>query len=320
MGGAAAQPRPEPPARGGAARLDWARDGSDWPHRECSRFVEAAGFRWHVQVFEPSDAPASRELPCVLLLHGTGASSHSWRTLAPLLAEHARVVVPDLPGHAFTAMPEPEQASLPGMAAAVAGLMRALDLRPTDVVGHSAGAAVALRMALDGGLDPAVRARIASLNGAVLPMSGFAWQWFSPAAKLLASTPWVPGFLAWRGQDRKVLRRLLDSTGSNVGAAGEALYARLVANPGHVAGALQMMARWDLDALRRDLPRLADPPRPWPVQLVVGEADRTVPPEIALRARALLPHAGLVRLPRLGHLAHEEAPDLVLGALGLGTG
>ena len=30
--------------------LDWATDGADWPNRQASRFVEAAGMRWHVQV------------------------------------------------------------------------------------------------------------------------------------------------------------------------------------------------------------------------------------------------------------------------------
>jgi magnesium chelatase accessory protein len=304
---------PHLPARFYPARLDWTRDGADWPHRERSRFVEAAGLRWHVQVFEPPE-PSARG-PCVLLLHGTGASTHSWRALAPRLAERATVVIPDLPGHAFTAMPWPWQASLPGMAGAVAALLQALRLEPTAVIGHSAGAAVALRMALDGGLDPARRAPIVSLNGAVMPMSGLAWQWFSPAAKLLAAAPWVPGFFAWRAQDTKVLRRLLDSTGSRVDPVGEALYARLAGNPGHVAGALQMMARWDLDELRRDLPRLADPPRPWPVHLIVSEGDTTVPPSVSERARALLPHATLARLPRGGHLAHEETPAAVLDLL-----
>ena len=46
-------------------RLDWAVDGRDWPHREASRFVDAAGLRWHVQQFS---GPASGA-PLALLLH-----------------------------------------------------------------------------------------------------------------------------------------------------------------------------------------------------------------------------------------------------------
>ena len=63
------------PARG----PNWERDGRDWPNREASRFVHAAGLRWHVQVMGSG--------PVVLLLHGTGAATHSWRDLMPKLAE-----------------------------------------------------------------------------------------------------------------------------------------------------------------------------------------------------------------------------------------
>ena len=74
--------------------LDWAKDGADWPNRQYSRFVEAAGMRWHVQVMGQG--------PALLLLHGTGAATHSWRDVMPKLAGHYTVVAIDLPGHAFT--------------------------------------------------------------------------------------------------------------------------------------------------------------------------------------------------------------------------
>ena len=102
-----------------AAALDWDRDGRDWPHRHASQFVRAAGMRWHVQRM---GLPAGTA-PAALLLHGTGASTHSWRSLMPLLALHFDVLALDLPGHAFTsaplAGPLSRHHSLPGMAAAV---------------------------------------------------------------------------------------------------------------------------------------------------------------------------------------------------------
>jgi magnesium chelatase accessory protein len=67
-----------------------------------------------------------------------------------------------------------------------------------------------------------------------------------------------------------------------------------------------MMAQWDLDELERDLPRLKPA-----LMLVVGDNDRMVPPAEAGKVRRLLPAARLVSLPCLGHLAHEERPDLV---------
>jgi len=286
--------------------LDWERDGRDWPHREASRFVQVGGLRWHVQAMGPQDANA----PVVWLVHGTGASTHSWRALMPLLATRCRVLAADLPGHGFTGTPHggaaAAQFSLSGMAQALHALMQTLDAAPKLIVGHSAGAAVAIRQCLDGHTAPRA---VVSLNGALLPLAGLAGQLFSPVARLMAGAPLVPRLFAWRAADPAVLRRLLDGTGSTLDARGQALYARLVSNPGHAAGALAMMARWDLQALQRDLPRLRAP-----LHLVVGANDRTVAPAQAHSVLALLPPHPLTRvttLPGLGHLAHEERPDLV---------
>lgn len=293
-----------------AARLRWDVEGLQWPHRAHSRMVRADGLQWHVQVFG-----ANSPRPAVLLLHGTGASTHSWRGVAPLLAATHDVIVPDLPGHAFTGMPDggtaSAQLSLPGMARALAALLHALGCAPGQagapamIVGHSAGAAVALRMVLDGLATPGV---LVSINGALLPLGGWAGQLFLPAARLLAAVPLVPRVFARRAADPAVLRRLLDGTGSTLDEQGTALYGTLVANAGHAAGALGMMANWDLHTLAGDLPRLRTP-----LALVVGTRDRTVPPAHARRVHALLPPAArlpLRELPGLGHLAHEEQPEL----------
>jgi len=123
----------------------------------------------------------------------------------------------------------------------------------------------------------------------------------------------VPRLFAWRAADPAALKRLIESTGSTLDATGRALYQRLVTDPAHVAGALAMMARWDLQALQAALPRLATP-----LHLVVGEQDRTVPPSNSERVQQLLPATTttrLRRLPGLGHLAHEERPPAVAALL-----
>lgn len=290
-------------------RLQWDRDGRDWPHRERSRFVEAAGLRWHVQRFTPDAAGArAKPPPRALLIHGTGASTHSWRDVAPQLATGFEVLSMDLPGHAFTSLPAQGisslQLSLPGMADAVAQLLRALDFSPDLIVGHSAGAAIAMRLCIDGRIAPRL---LVSLNGAILPLGGLAGQLFSPVARLMAVTPFVPRLFAWRASDESVLQRLMESTGSRIDDRGMALYRRLASNPGHAQGALGMMANWDLHAFARDLPRLRAP-----TLLVVGTRDTTVPPTESEKALALLQGLmpiELVRLEGLGHLAHEEQPD-----------
>ncbi len=280
------------------AGLDWERDGADWPNRNASRFVAAGGLRWHVQ--------AMGEGPALLLLHGTGASTHSWRDLLPLLAAHYTVIAPDLPGHGVTPKPVRAGMSLPGMGGLVAELLAVLQVEPRFAVGHSAGAAILAKMTLDGRIAPRA---LVSLNGAFLPFAGVL-RVFSPVAKFLASTSFAARIAAVRARDPAAVRRLLASTGSTIDAAGMALWARLVSSPGHVAGALAMMASWDLDAMPDDLRKLD-----LPVLLIAGGNDRTVPPEQAERVASLLPRARVECLPGLGHLAHEERPDLVAAAV-----
>jgi magnesium chelatase accessory protein len=288
----------------GAATMDWTREGTDWPHRAHSRFIDCAGRRWHVQQW-PAPRPGAAR---VLLLHGTGASAHSWRGLAPLLARHAGVLALDLPGHGFSAAAPGDGATLPGMARGVAVLLQQLHFQPTLLVGHSAGAAIAVQMALDAAATGAAGpAAIVSLNGALLPLHGPAWPLFSPLAKLLAANRLVPQLFSWGAADPARVRRLVASTGSTLDDEGVALYGRLVRDPAHVAGALAMMAQWDLQTLAGRLPQLRTP-----VLLLSGERDRTLPPSHAQRVAARLSQARQQVLGGLGHLAHEEDPQAVL--------
>lgn len=270
----------------------WQWEGRDWPNAAASRFVRAGGTRWHVQRMGSG--------PCVVLIHGTGAATHSWRDALPLLAQHYDVLAMDLPGHGFT--PALPRMGLPGMAAGLAALLAAEGVRPQAMVGHSAGAAIAARMALDG----VATGHILSLNGALLPLQGMAGQIFSPLARALVGLPFVPWLVAWRAADRATVVKLLEATGSRLDARGLDLYARLFRRPGHVAGTLAMMAAWDLPAFARDLPRLAAP-----LTLVAAQGDRTIAPATAGRVGKILPMARLVEWPGLGHLAHEEAPGLL---------
>lgn len=280
--------------------LDWQTDGRDWPLREASRFVNAGGLNWHVQVLGKPMGAA----PVILLVHGTGASTHSWARLAPLLADRFTVVMPDLPGQGFTSMPaDGDGLSLPGMASALSALMCEMRLAPATAAGHSAGAAILMRMALDGGIAPKL---LISLNGALLPLEGWAGQLFSPLAKFVVLNRFMPRLFAWRAGDRGAVERVLRGTGSSLDAEGIELYRRLFRSPSHVEATLGMMARWDLVPLQRDMPNLQAH-----LVLVACGADQAIAPDTAFKVRDLVPGSLVEFLRGLGHLAHEEQPQLI---------
>ncbi len=272
--------------------LDWQREGLIWPHRDASSFIKVGGRRWHVQRMGSG--------PPLLLLHGTGASVHSWRGLMPLLAESHDVIAMDLPRHAFTTGHDAYAMSLPAMAREVTGLLATLEVQPAAIIGHSAGAAIAMQLAL----DHAYRGPIVGLSPALRPFPGAMAQIFPAVAKALFVNPLVPriftGSIDLVGGAERFLWR---STHSRIDREGLACYRTLLKHPGHAGGALAMMANWDLPALRE---RMSDVRNP--VLLVHGANDPAIPPDWARDAASWLPDARLELLPGLGHLAHEEAP------------
>ena len=277
--------------------MDWSRDGLTWPHRDRSQFVRVDDQPWHVQLWPHAQPQHS----AIVLIHGTGSSTHSWRDVAALLASRYTVVAVDLPGHGFSARTRPGDGSLEGMARGALALLRQLQIHTLFAVGHSAGAAIAAQMALDA---PDRVQAVMGLNPALMPLQGWAAHVFSPTARLLSAHPMMASIVSWQAAQPWMVQRLLESTGSHLDAQGVALYRRLVADTDHVAGVLEMTARWDLSSLLSRLPQLQQP-----VTLVTTAHDRTVPPTSAQSALQLLPQAKLLALPQGGHLAHEEDPQ-----------
>lgn len=248
---------------------------------------------WHVQVMG--------EGPVLLLVHGAGASTHSWRDLMTPLAQHFQVVAVDLPGHGFSGSPARYRPTLPRISALLGQLCRVLGLEVKLAVGHSAGAAIVTRMALDGRIKPD---GLVSFNGAYQPFDGAAGQLFPALAKLLFVNPLTPRIIALTGRDPKRVQRLIEGTGSLLDAQALSYYQILMRSPGHIAGVLGMMANWDLAPLGREVVGLRTP-----LLLVAGSKDRAVPPFVSRDLATHVPGAQYEEWEGLGHLAHEEAPQ-----------
>ena len=140
----------------------------------------------------------------------------------------------------------------------------------------------------------------------MLPLPGLRHPAFTPVVRPLVSGDWLPRIFARRMESPIEVERLLARTGSTIDARGRDLYARLSRNASHTGAALAMMGHWDTRPLEADLPKLAVP-----LLLLVGARDSMILPGVALRVRSLAPRSELRQIPGLGHLAHEESPQLV---------
>src|SRR5882724_11671313 len=105
-----------------------------------SQFVPVGGQLVHVE-------QAGQGEP-VVLLHGFGASTYSWRKVIPALSASHRVVAIDLNGFGYTERPKERAAyTREGQVALVLGVMDALGIDRAHIAGHSYGGGLSLYLA-----------------------------------------------------------------------------------------------------------------------------------------------------------------------------
>lgn len=275
--------------------MDWAQIHT-WPNSDLSRRGQGPVHRWHIQ-----ETGAGKTL---LMLHGAGGSTHSYANLIPILTQSHRIVALDLPGQGFTQLGTRHRSGLDQMAEDIASLCDQEGWIPDVIIGHSAGAAVALRLA-ESDLSPRGQAPLViGINAALAQFTGLAGLVFPMMAKVLAAVPFTASLFSGASNRPDRIKALISSTGSQLDADGLELYRRLVADRNHVDGTLLMMAQWVLDPLLARLPN-----HPSTVHFIVGDKDATVPHEVSEKVTSRMRNATLHRFAELGHLAHEEDPE-----------
>jgi magnesium chelatase accessory protein len=274
--------------------MPWDTLKAQWPNAQHSQFIQTTSVRWHVQIFG--------EGPPLLLLHGLGSSTHTWRGIAPFLSKHYRLIAVDAPGHAFSSIPSSANASFAAMAKSLRELMDALHIWPSGVIGHSAGACLAAKLILNTPNSPAPA--LIALNPAWLPLPGLANWMFPVSAKLIALNPMSAWLFAKHLSKDLVIHKILSSTGSHLHEDDVFFYRVLMQSPAHLKGVLQMMSRWDLGELPEQLSQLKGP-----VLIQAGINDLTIPFGHAVTSHHKIAQSQLQALSELGHLAHEEKPQ-----------
>ena len=267
----------------------------DWPQADRSRAISVGPIDWHAQVMGSG--------PVIVLLHGAGGGNQSWRGLMPLLSADFTVVAPDLPGQGYTRVQGRHDYGLDQMATDLNALLDDQNWSPAAVIGHSAGAVIALRMA-EVAEHPYP---VIGINAALGEFPGLAGWLFPAMAKVMAINPFFSWAFTRISVSESQINQLLKTTGSRVDPEMLKQYLRLAQDQRHVAGTLSMMADWKLRPLLSRLPMIDAP-----ALLLVGSQDGTVPPSTSRDAVRALPNGEVRLLSGLGHLAHEEAPSSVV--------
>lgn len=110
---------------------------------EIGREIVAAGYRTNLH-------DQGEGFP-VLLIHGSGpgvTAWANWRGIIPQLAQHRRVIAPDMLGFGYSERPADARYSQQRWVEHAIGVLDALGIEQTDIVGNSFGGGLALALAI----------------------------------------------------------------------------------------------------------------------------------------------------------------------------
>ena len=251
--------------------------------------IVVAGTRMHVRDSGPRSGPA------VIMIHGFGASLHTWEPWAKMLQDQFRVIRLDLPGSGLSS-PDPTGRYDDGRTMELLiALMDQLGVTKAALIGNSIGGRISWRFAAE---HPG---RVSKL--VLVSPDGYASQGFvyDQAPKVPATMQAMRYILP-----KPLLRMSLAPAYGDPSAMTPALmdrYHDLMLAPGSRAALLARMEQTILVDPEPLLRRINIP-----VLLVWGGKDAMIPVANAADYQRALPEAELVTFAGLGHLPHEETP------------
>jgi pimeloyl-ACP methyl ester carboxylesterase len=254
--------------------------------------------------FEVSGLAPGPDVETFLLIHGYGASTHSWRYWAPGLAARGHVVAVDLKGCGRAPKPADGLYGPEHQAELVLRLIQDRDLRRITLVGHSLGGGVTLLTALE-----LIARRPRRLERMVI-VAGAAYDQRMPPFVRLADYPRISALAFRTVGARRVIRSVLEQIVHDPGRIDESQvrgYATPLGSPQAVRcliASAQQIRPAELDRIIARYPTLDVP-----TLLMWGRGDRVVPLSVGERLEKDLPRARLVVLDRCGHLPAEELPE-----------
>ena len=252
--------------------------------------------RLHVRDTGPKDAPA------ILMIHGFGASLHTWEPWAQALSRTHRVVRFDLPGSGLS---DPDPQGDYRDARTMALLQALLDQRGiarAHIIGHSIGGRMAWTFAAQ---HPQRVERLV-----LLAPDGFAGP-----GSAYGQTPDVPAAMGLMryALPRPLLRMNLAPAYANPETLSDAMTTRyhdLMRAPGSRQA---LLSRLQQTVLVDPVPLLRTIRAP--TVLLWGEKDAFIPVTNAADYLRALPNATLLTLPGVGHVPQEEAVQDGLAAV-----
>lgn len=247
--------------------------------------------------------------PPLVLVHGLGASTFTWRRIAPELARTHRVIALDLKGFGRSDKPRDRHYGAADQAALVAAFLRKRNLENVTLVGHSFGGTVALLTALRLKREPQRIARLVIMDAPAL------WQNFGSTAELVRA-PALPEAAVLATPPElmaRILLRFVSAPGRKIPEADIEGYAApfrdVDARHAFIATA-QAILNDNARRMGRSYGNIRQP-----TLLIWCRNDEIVPLRTGRQLAQRLPKARLAVLRGCNHLPQDEAPTALLKTL-----
>lgn len=261
----------------------------------------------------PPDAPVqlfyeeAGEGAPVLLLHGFGASTFTWRRIAPELAKTHRVIAVDLKGFGQSDKPFDSRYSVFDQAELLTELIANRDLRNLTIVGHSFGGGVALVLALSE--DPRLEGRISKL----VLLDTIAYPQDIPVFFRMLDMP-VFSHLGVRMVPPAVQTRIALQIAYLDNSKIEDEEVETYAAPLRTAAGKHAIIHSARQIMPEGLEEISERYKSieLPTLILWCDHDRIVPLDVGLKLRRTLPNARLEIVDGCGHMPQEEQPETTL--------
>jgi pimeloyl-ACP methyl ester carboxylesterase len=239
----------------------------------------------------------------VILLHGFGACSYTWRFLAPVLARDHRVYAIDLKGFGLSAKPADGKYAVSDQADLVAAFIRRRDLHDLALVGHSMGGGVALMTYFK--VRPDAPARIKKL--VLIDSAGYPQKlpWFIRFARMPIINA-IGRLLPPRFVTYLVLRKCYYDKDKITDQQIDtyAYYGNLPGAREALAATARQIVPADLEALTAQYKTIGVP-----TLIIWGAEDEVVPLAVGKKFQRDIPDSELKIIPKCGHIPPEEQPQ-----------
>jgi pimeloyl-ACP methyl ester carboxylesterase len=248
--------------------------------------------------------------PPLILLHGLGASSYTWRKVIPELAKNHRVIAIDLKGFGKSDKPLDSRYSLLDHARLIEDFILRRKLRNVTLTGHSYGGGVALAVALnlkDGGYDHVSRLILIDSIAYRQPLPFFFQVLKTPFIGEIGISIIPPEVQMGRAltiayhEDDKVTDETIDA------------YASSLRSEGGRHALLYTIDQLDPDLADQFSRRYAELKQP--ALVIWCGHDKIVPLPYGRRLARDLPNADFNLIPDCGHIPHEEQPEATINAI-----